>query len=248
MADFFALYPIREYVTTWLPRGLFQLAFFALIAQVIGGPQLAAFALVGTAAQVTYQTAFTSVTSSVIREQGIGTVPLLVAAPSNPLLVFSARNSAMAGHGVLSGLLPFAVGLPFLGIPFDLGRIALAILMILVIALGAYGFGVMLGSAALWWRGYHNVLSSLAGTAVTILSGAYIPRHTLPDWAQAIGEVLPVTHGLQALRAALAGAPEAMTVPVLYELAIATASLLVAQLAFGRFLSLARRAGTLDFH
>lgn len=248
VADFFAIYPIRQYVTAWLPRGLFQLAFFALIAQFIGGPQFAAFALVGTAAQVTYQSVFTTVTASVIREQGVGTVPLLVAAPMDPLLVFTARNTAMAGHGLLSGLLPLAVALAFIGIPFDPLRIVVSILVIGVIALGAYGFGVLLGSAALWWRGYHNVLSSLAGTAVTILCGAYIPRQTLPDWAQAVGGVLPVTHGLAALRAALAGSFDRVLPEVALELLISVVSLLAAQVALRRFLRLARQAGTLDFH
>jgi ABC-2 type transport system permease protein len=248
VADFFALYPLREYVTAWLPRGLFQLAFFALVAQFIGGSQFAAFALVGTAAQVTYQSVFTTVTSSVIREQGVGTVPLLVAAPMNPLLVFTARNAAMAGHGVLSGMLPLVVALTFIGIPFDPIRIVGSILVLGVVALGAYGFGVLLGSAALWWRGYHNVLSSFAGTIVTILCGAYIPRQTLPDWAHALGETLPVTHGLEAMRMTLAGSFDRVGPEVALELVIAVGSLVIAQLAVRRFLVRARRSGTLDFH
>lgn len=248
VGEFFALYPLRDYVTAWIPRGLFQVAFFALVAQFIGGPQFAAFALVGTTAQIAYQSVFTTVTASVIREQGVGTVPMLVAAPTNPLVVFTARNAAMAAHGLLSALVPLAIALSFSGIVFEPVRVAGALIVVFLIACSSYCFGLLLGSAALWWRGYHNVLSSLAGTIVTILCGAYIPRQTLPDWAQALGNVLPVTHGLAALRSVMSG-DLGRTVPESgLELLIAVAAVIAAQVALHRFLVLARGAGTLDFH
>jgi ABC-2 type transport system permease protein len=127
---------------------------------------------------------------------------------------------------------------------------AFAVVVILVVvALSAYAFALVLGGIGLRWRGYHNVLSSLAGTAVTILCGAYIPRSTLPDWAQALGEVLPATHGLEALRGALAGAAiDGVLRGVGAELLVGAAYLVLAELSFRFFLSRARSAGTLDFH
>ena len=249
VGDFFAVFPIKTYLIALLPRGLFQMAFYALLAQFIAGPAFALFALVGTTAQVTYQSLFTVATGTVVREQGSGTIPLLVAAPGSALAAVTGRSCAAVGNGMLSGLIPLLAGAPFLGLALTVPSLVGAVGVLLVIAVSAYAFALVLGGIGLRWRGYHNVLSSLAGTGVTILCGAYIPRSTLPEWAQVVGNLLPATHGLEALRGVLGGgAAEGVLRAVGAELLIAAAYLVLAELSFRLFLSRARSAGTLDFH
>jgi ABC-2 type transport system permease protein len=69
-----------------------------------------------------------------------------------------------------------------------------------------------------------------------------------PEWLQAAVQVLPLTHGLQAVRELLDGASVPDVLPnVAAELAVGAGWLVVTLVAYRRFVARARRDGTLDF-
>jgi len=248
VAEFFGFWSPRTYAIVWVPRLIFQTAFFGLLATFAGGPKLLLFALVGNSAYLTCQAVLTMATASMQWELGAGTIPLLVASPANPLIVFIGRNLAMGVHGIASGVVTLFVATLFgleLGPPGWLGAIAILTL----IAATSYSLASLLGSLVLRFTEYRNAASSLVGFTLLAIAGVNFPLVVLPGWVQAVALWLPLTHGLLALRGLIGGAPTAYVLTeVAIETALGLAYLAAAYVSLRVFIDAARRAGTLDFH
>jgi ABC-2 type transport system permease protein len=248
LAEFFDRYPPKLYFISWLPRSVFQLAFFGLLAQFIGGPGYLSFVVVGTVAHATYIGALVLMASFIGSELGTGTIPLLVAAPSHPLLVLVGRNAALLGNAVLTGSVTLALATVVLQLDISPGHLVAAIGVVLLMTISVYGFGLLIGSIALRIPDYRNTISNLSGIALTFLAGVYVPVQALPEAVRAISEVLPVTHGLQVLRHVTLGTPVDVAAALAAEAAIAVVLFALSIVSFSFFLRSARSQGTLDFH
>lgn len=248
LGDFFATYPPKLYFIAWVPRTLFQLAFFALVARFLGGPEYLPFAVVGTVAHAAYIGALLFTISSVGREQDAGTVPMLVASPSMPVLVFLGRSAANFGNGIITAALTLALATVVLDLRLSVEQLLLSVAILMLMTLSITSFGLMLGSVALRVTEYRNTIANASTISLTFLTGAYVPVDWLPGWIRPISELLPVTHGLRALRQVTLGIPTDVPAAVIGEAVIAVVLLGAAFLSFRYFLRQARAAGTLDFH
>lgn len=248
LGEFFGLYPPRLYFIAWVPRVLFQLIFFALVAQFLGGRDYLAFVVVGSVAHATYIGALGFTIASITWEQGTGTVPLLVASPTHPVLVFIGRNLAMLGNGVVSGILSLALAVVVLDLRLTAAQLVASIAILVLMTASLYCLGLLLGSVVLRFAEYRNVVSSLATIGLTFLAGPYVPVAALPEWVRPVSEILPVTNGLRALRSVTFGTPADVPTLILAEVVIAAGYFGLALMSFGYFLRAARTRGTLDFH
>lgn len=248
LGEFFDLYPPKLYFVAWIPRAVFQLAFFALLAQFLGGPQYLAYVLVGTTAHATYIGALVFVVSSVGREQGIGTIPLLVASPSHPALVLIGRNAAQLGNAVLTGAITLALATVVLQLDLSAGQLLAALGVILLLTVTVCSFGLLLGGIALRIPRYRNTISNFSTLALTFLCGVYVPTQFLPAWIRPLSEVMPVTHGLRVLRHAMLGTQADVPAELAAEVAVGIVFFGLALVSFRYFLRQARATGTLDFH
>jgi ABC-2 type transport system permease protein len=99
---------------------------------------------------------------------------------------------------------------------------ALAV-VILACALSCSALGLCTGALGLRMRDVVSV-SWILVPILLLVSGANVPRERLPDWLQAIGSGLPLTHGIEAARRLVAGETLAdVGGLVLAELAVAVA-------------------------
>ena len=245
--EFFALYPPLAYVIAWLPRVVFQTLFFALVAEFVGGRDLLLFSLIGNAAYITLQATLTFTTASVTWELFAGTVPLIVASPTSPIVVFSGRNTAMAANGLISGLLTLVVA-AFFGLSLTPFTALGALGILVIIEFSSYGLGVFLGSLVLRFPGYRNMSSSLVGFTLLAIAGVNVPIGALPVQIQEIARALPLANGLLGLRSFLGGSDASVVLPLLAaEVALGVGYLALATLSFRIFLDNARGRGTLDY-
>lgn len=247
--EFFTIYSPAGYGLSFVPRVALQLAFFYLVAEFVGGSDLRSFLLVGNAAQLSVHTVLVFASNGIGRELSGGTLVLLLATPARVALVLAARSLAVAANGVLTAAIGLAIALVAIGAPVDLPRLAGAAALLGIIALSAYGLALALGGLMLRFPDYMAVASNLLGIGMMVVCGVTVPVDVLPAPLQAIAAALPLTHGLAALRALLAGAgPDVVAGLVARELAVGFAYLAVATVAFRYFLQRARAHGTLDFH
>jgi len=249
LGEFFGLYPPKLYFVAWVPRVVLQLLFFALLASFLGGHDYLRFVVIGSVAHATYIGALGFTVASITWEQGSGTVPLLVASPSSPLLVFVGRNLAMLGNGLVSGALTLGLAAVVLDLDLTVGQVLAASMILVLATASVYCLGLLLGSIVLRFPQYRNVVSNITVVSLTFLTGAYVPVAALPSWLQPLSEVLPVTHALRLLRHVTLGAPDPGIGPsIAAEIAVGAVLFVLAQLSFTYFLRQARAAGTLDFH
>ena len=249
LLDFFGMFSPRTYLIAWVPRIVTQVAFYVLFAAFAGGPDFVAFALVGNAVQLMNQTATGWVTASVTWEQRAGTLPLLIASPSSPLLVLSGRNFGMGLHGYLTGLIGVLVVAPLLGLELKVLDGVFVAGVLLLIVLSCYGFGLLLGGLALRNRAYRSVIANLVTTLMLSVCGVNFPVSALPAWVQPISYSLPLTHGLMAIRGILNDASAFYIWQQLgLEALVGVVYLLVAQAVFRDLLRRSRRRGTLELY
>jgi ABC-2 type transport system permease protein len=247
--EFFTVYTPRGYVVSWIPRIVLQLAFFYWMAGFIGGSDLRVFILIGTTAQMCAHAILVFATQGVGRELALGTMVLLIATPARPIVVLLGRSLAMAGNGLVTAAIGLAVSLAVLRVPLEPARLLGAAAILVVIAATVYGLAMLVASVTLRYPTYQNAASNLAGLAMIVLCGVTVPIEVLPEPLQALSYAIPLTYGLAALRAVLAGAgPQDLIAPIALALASGAAYFVLASVSFAHFLNRARARGTLDFH
>lgn len=247
--EFFTVYSPRAYLVSWIPRIVLQLAFFYFVAGFIGGSDLRMFLLVGNSAHLSAHAVLVYATQGIGRELGGGTLVMLLATPARTVIVLLGRSLAMGVNGVLTAGMGLGMSLLAVGTAVDAGRLAGAAALLLVIAASTYGLAMLIGSVMLRFPQYQNAASNLVGLSMAVLCGVNVPVAFLPEPVQAVAAVLPLTHGLSALRDVLAGAgPEQIVLPVALEVAVGASYFVLAHFSFVHFLRRARARGTLDFH
>ena len=245
--DYFGLYNPKAYVLTWIPRVVLEALFYALLSSFIGGQSYLAFMLVGLAGYRTLHSTVSFTSSSVTGEIFSGTTPLIVGAPTNPIIVLTGRNVAWMFHGLSTGVITMAVAVA-LGVGLTMASALGALVVLVVIELSAFGLGLFVGSVLLRFPGFGNLVGNIVGFTLFALAGVTMPLSALPGVLQTVALALPLSHGLLALRAITAGADAATYLPLLIqEIVIGAIYLLLATFSYRLFLDQARRRGTLDY-
>ncbi|HYA10913.1 MAG TPA: ABC transporter permease [Thermoplasmata archaeon] len=181
---------------------LTQMVFFAFVAR-LGGDNVAFTALGNAVATVTYSSVF-SVCQTTDSEKWQGTMEHLLVSPANRLALYFGRGLIP----ILISLATVTVGLTYADAFFGVGIApsavpALAVSVVLT-AFAMVGFGLLLGGIALYLR-TSIILGNIFLFAGLLLSGVNFPLSALPLPLQYAGDALPLTWGLRAIRAAVAG-------------------------------------------
>jgi ABC-2 type transport system permease protein len=246
-ADYWAIYTGRSWLLGWLVRVLSQVTFFAMMGRLLQSQTATQFILVGNAVFVA---AFGAVfaLNQTSAERSYGTLPLLLASPARPVVVFAARGLYVMLDGVGSSLLAlFVVGAAF-GVRFHGAGVALVVPLTLLVGASAYTLSTFLSGVILRRRRLHNIVVNLTITGLMTCCAVNVPLGAYPHWLAHLSYALPVTNGLRAIRAVLAGSPlHVVGRLALLELAVAGAWATLAAATFGRFMRAGRRDGSLDF-
>jgi ABC-2 type transport system permease protein len=184
---------------------LTQMVFFAFVVQVGGGgPSEIAFTALGNAvATVTYSSIF-SVCQTTDSEKQQGTMEHILVTPANRLALYFGRGLIP----ILISLATVTVGITYAVVLFGV-HIAPSALPSLAVsvtltAFAMVGFGLLLGGVALYLR-TSIILGNIFLFIGLLLSGVNFPTSQLPPVLQWIGYGFPLTWGLDAVRASVAG-------------------------------------------
>lgn len=219
---------------------------FVLIAKAAGGNELAQFALIGNAVQIAVFSAVFSMTIVIEAEKWNNTLQYLIASPSNWLPMMLGKGMADYGDSLVGAALVFAILPPILGIQLPVWNLLASIPVILITVLAASSLGWLIGAIALPIR-WGTLISNMMGYAMMIVCGVNFPLIALPPVVQIIGNVLPVTHGLQAIRLIIEGSSYLQVLPLIgLELLIAVVYGAAAWLIFGYRLRVIRARGSFE--
>ncbi len=165
----------------------------------------------------------------VTREQERGTMESLLATPVQPLEVMIGKLAPFVIVGIIQTLLILGVARLLFGVPMAGGWGGLVLGTTLFI-IGSLGLGFLI-STLTRTQLQAMQLSVFYLLPSILLSGFMFPFRGMPDWAQWLGTLLPVTHFLRIVRGALlkgqgiADMAPSLTALVVFVLAISALAL-----------------------
>jgi ABC-2 type transport system permease protein len=233
------------YVTTMLGSPLFQILFFAYLGR-FSGLEDDTFFVVGNAVQVSAMAGIYGMTMTIANERQFGTLSPLLATPAPRLPLFLGRALPVIVNGLVVSAFGFAVGALFLDFEVPAGQLpALAVIVLGTVA-SCTALGMLLGSIGLRARDVFFA-SNLVYFLMLLVCGVNIPVDDLPDWMAAIGNAVPLTHGIEAAREVARGASFSEVDQLLWtELAIGALFVAIAFVLFRLFEVEGRRRASLE--
>lgn len=246
LADMRTIYTPVTWTVGWLGRIIMQVIFFALIGSLLGSRESMIYLFIGQAVIATVTECFMSIPSTTW-ERRAGTLPLLVSAPGPLWPVFIGRSVQWLPSGIATGTIVLLVVGPAFGVTWSPVAAVVVPVTLAVVAVSMYGVALSLAAVVLRAPRWRNVTSNVAGLVVMLLSGATVPTSMWPAWLQAVGQALPVTHSLEAIRGLNEGADAGEVAAGLgIGLVIGLGWYVVAALGFSLVAEISRRDGTLD--
>lgn len=223
-----------------------QILFFIVMGEAFGYADPSFFVL-GNAVQIAAAAGVSGLIGVIADERRFGTLSVLLSSPGSRLVVFVGRmlpgivlGASVSLAALLWGLLiaPWAVTGP---------AVATAVCAVLASAFSSAALGLFLSALGLVHRDIFQIAT--ATYLVTMLvSGANISRGDLPVPLRLLGDVLPQSHAIDAIRMLAHGSSARAGAPVLIEIAVGVAWLLAALLGMRILESQARRSGRVELH
>jgi ABC-2 type transport system permease protein len=244
--DYGAIYTWKTWLSAWFVRVLFQVAFFALVGRLLGDETHTWFLLIGNATMLAAMEGMFAL-NMVAWERNVGSLPLIAASPTNPVVILASRGGYLVADGAVSALGALVVLGPVFGLALPMPRVLLVIPLTILVGVSAYCLGTFLGGITIGYRRSSNIIVNVGLVTVMALCAVNVPLATYPRPIAWISKCLPVTHGLIAIRDVFAGDLAAAGQQALIEFGIAALWLVICVLTFQLFVRRGRRDGTLDF-
>lgn len=245
IALFHWLRPVT-YAASKIVMPLSQVLFFTFLGTFATGPGNASFFVIGNAMQIAAVSGIYGVTMSIGGDRWNGTLPYLFGTPANRLVMFVGRAFIHVIDGMLGVIIAFMWGVLLLGLDLSSTNLPALGLAILVTTFSTSGLGLLMGCMSLITL---NVMfiNNAVYFALLIFSGANVALASLPAWMQAISSLLPLTRGIAAARAIIAGGGLAEVAPLLAgEFLIGAIYVLLGYTLFRWFEFQAKRRGSLE--
>ena len=192
------------YVTTMLGSPLFQILFFTYLGRYAGG-RGDDFFVVGNAVQVSAMAGIYGMVMGIANERQFGTLQPLLATPANRLAIFAGRALPFVANGLAVSVFGFVSAWVLLDFAPDPSVLPALALVVVVTVVSCTALGMLIGSIGLRARDVFFA-ANLVYFLLLLFCGVNVPVDALPDWMEAVGRVLPLTHGIEAAREVAAGA------------------------------------------
>ncbi|MFJ4337071.1 ABC transporter permease [Streptomyces sp. NPDC088915] len=192
------------FVGTLLVGPLLQVFFFVYLGREPGVAD-DRFHLVGNAVLAASASCVYGGTTAVANERRYGTLGAVLLSPRHRIPLWAGRALPYVLNGLFVSAFVLTAATLVLGPAVPAGALPGLALVLLVAAGACSAFGLALGALGLRFRDVFLV-SNVASSGLLLLTGAAVPRETLPGWMRTAGELLPLTHAAHAARGLTAGA------------------------------------------
>ena len=204
--DFLAVYPPRVYLATTLPRAILQAAFFAFLGYYGAGEAGREFAFIGACGQIILLATVVRAPDVLIDERIMGTLHRLrLGNVPLPALV-AARWWIYVCAGLVDAVVAVVVVGALVGELDVVPKLLAAAPLFLLLALTTSGVGLLVAAISLTHR-IDVVLTNLAAYLMLVFCGVVAPISVFGDTGEILVRLVPLTNGLLAIRADVAGEP-----------------------------------------
>ncbi len=242
-----AVYTWPSWLFGLFARMLAQVAFFASLGRLLGSSEHVQFLLVGNAVLVAASSSLTA-TVATQGERDAGTLPLLVASPSSPLLVLLGRSVSFIPNGLITALGAFVIVGPLFDIVLPWPRLPLLLALLVLVAMSTYLAATFLGGLVLRATGARRTVANVGRLTMMAFCGVSVPRDLFPVVIERGAGLLPLTHGLDAIRELFGAArAEVILANASLEVLVAAGWLTLSLATFQRLADAGRRDGSIVF-
>jgi ABC-2 type transport system permease protein len=186
------------FVPTLVVSPIFQILLFVYIGRS-AGVQSDEFFVIGNAIQYASIPCIFSMTNAIAGERYQQTLGYLLVSPAARLPLFLGRALPVIGNGMFVAAFSLLVAGLIVGVDVPLSSWGPIALVMLVSVFSCTGLGLICAGIGLRVR-ETAVLSNIIFGLLLIFTGANVPLDELPGWMHAIGESVPLTHGIMAAR------------------------------------------------
>ncbi|MET0413153.1 MAG: ABC transporter permease [Polyangiaceae bacterium] len=202
-SDFRLFWSLRSWFFGWMLRILTNAFAWVLVGRMLGSREQQEYLLVGNAVAVGAAAALWA-SNAVGWSRYDGTHALMVIAPSSLAPAVLGRTSIWLLNGVATSLTAFVVLMLAFGYRPPLSGAFVPGLVVLVCA-SSFCFALVMGALVGRHTRFRNLVLDVSGTLLLALCGVSVPVAFWPAPVQVVAQLLPLTHGLAAIRALLAG-------------------------------------------
>ncbi|EST38923.1 hypothetical protein N566_04845 [Streptomycetaceae bacterium MP113-05] len=231
------------FIPTVLGVPLVQLIWFVHLGDYIDAHPVEYYAI-GNALHACAVVGLFAPAMSVQGERFGGTLTAVLASPARREVMFLGRVLPAVLFGALTSAVMLSLGTVLADVRIEPGQIPALAATLVVTAVSCSACGLVIGAIGLRTR-EALIAGNLVSYFMLLVSGINVPQSNLPGWLALCGDVLPMSHGIQAARDVLAGVPGVGGL-LLLELAKAAGYLLVALLMLRALERSSRRHAILD--
>lgn len=192
-------------VTTLVPRAILQTVFVVLLCQFVGGPQLRHYASLGAVALTMMLSTGAAIADVPATDKGSGTFWRIRTGILAPFTVFVLRSWPYPVVGFATAVVTLAVIAPATGIVWLGPALVPLLLCLALLALTTSAIGLA-GAAFAVGRRADVLVGNLLAYLTMLSSSALVPPGRI-WWVDRLGSVMPMRHGLAAIRASQAHQP-----------------------------------------
>ena len=245
--DFGFTYTVWSWSFGLFLRMMTQVAFFASIGHLLGSKDQVEYLLIGNAVVAAAVGCLTAATATTW-ERNAGTLPLLVASPTSPLIVLLGRSVFFIANGLAFSLGALVLLPPLFDVTIPWARFPAVVALVALVTVTTYFAATFLGGLVLQATSARRTVPNVARLVMMAFCGVNVPRSVFPDVVSWAAGLLPLTHGLEAIRELLGDA----RLPVVLgnvglELLVGAGWLLLSLLTFHRLADAGRRDGSIVF-
>lgn len=235
------------FVTSLVLTPVLQILFFVSLGQAFEY-QDPAFFIVGNGVQVAATAGIAGMVSVIADERRFGTLSMVLGSPAPRIAVFVGRMLPGVVCGFVVAALTSGVGLFIAGRPLGPALLGVHVVAVGLAAISCSAMGLALSAVGLIYREIFQIATA-AYLLIMVVSGANIVRGTLPGWVQMVGDVLPTTHSIDAIRGMMSGSSyESVIASQLFEILVAVGWLAFALVLMKALERSAKRRATLELY
>jgi len=144
---------------------------------------------------------------SVAADREFGFLKEILAAPLSRAGIVLGKAIGATSVALLQALILVAIA-PLVGVRLHLGIVLGLVPVVVILALGLSGLGILLGSFGQSQQGFQTWMQLLIFPMI-FLAGVFFPVDTVPAWMAVLSKVNPVTYGVDAIRQIFLGSASA---------------------------------------
>jgi ABC-2 type transport system permease protein len=244
--DFKDFWSLRSWLFGWMLRILTNAFAWVLLGRVIGSESRVQYLLIGNAVAAGSAAALWA-SNATTWSRFDGTHPLLVIAPKGLLAATVGRTSVWMLNGIATSLLAFTVLILAFGYRPASPWALLTIPLVVLVCASSFAFALFMGVLLSNRIKYRNLALDIGGTCMMAFCGAAVPVSFWPLWLQRLVQLLPMTHGLAAIRGLLEVGPGRETLlQAGLEAGVGFAWLSLALLSMSRLFDQGRADGSIE--